>query len=177
MFRIWWLLSYVASPIYTVYLYFNFEDLNNLAQVRPPKEGPSLIIDKNNILIYIVLSLFIPFFIIIVRYWKYDKFYKYLEYNSVENQTMPISGKKQLGLSIALFALLFGGSTFMGLLALPIVFYEIWLMGLFIGLGLALLLTGMGLSFYFIYTEYIWQKAMNEQVLMINPQAEEKMLF
>ncbi len=176
-FLIWWLLSYVASPIYLIYLYFNFEDLNNLVQLRPPKEGPSLKTDKNNVLIYIILSTFIPFFMIIVRYWKYDKFYKYLGYNSVKNQTMPISGKKQISLSILMFSMMLIGTVLLNLLILPMVYSEFWLMGLFIALGVASLLTGMVLSFYFIYTDYIWQKAMNEQILMINPHAEEKMLF
>jgi hypothetical protein len=174
---IWWLLTYLVSPLAYLYLFYNFEDLNNLLQARPPKEGPSLFTDKNNVLMYIVLSVFIPFFIVIVRYWKYDKFYKYLEYSATKNQTIPLSGKKQLWLSIGMLILVMGGSTFFGLMGLPIVFYEMWLFGLFIGLGIALTLVGMGLGFYSIYAEYIWQKAMNEQVLMINPHAEEKTLF
>lgn len=176
-FLIWWLLSYIANPIYLLYLYYNFEDMNNLELARPHKEGPSLKTDKDNMIIYLVLSAFIPFFIIILRYWKYDKFYNYLEYNSAKNQTMPISGKKQIGLLITMVSTLIIGSVLLNLLALPIVFNLIWLMGLFIGLGAACLLVGVVLSFYYIYTEYIWQKAMNERVLMINPQAEEKTLF
>ncbi len=176
-FLIWWLLSMVASPLYMVYLYFNFEDMNNLELARPHKEGPSLETNKDNIILYLVLSAFIPFFIIIVRYWKYDKFYNYLEYSSMKNQTMPISGKKQIGLLITMVSTLIIGSVLLNLIALPIVFNLIWLMGLFIGLGAACLLVGVVLSFYYIYTEYIWQKAMNERVLMINPQAEEKTLF
>ena len=85
-FLIWWLLSMVASPLYMVYLYFNFEDMNNLELARPHKEGPSLVTNKDNIILYLVLSAFIPFFIIIVRYWKYDKFYNYLEYSSMKNK-------------------------------------------------------------------------------------------
>ncbi len=176
-FLIWWLLSFVASPLYMVYLYFNFEDMNNLELARPHKEGPSLVMNKDNIILYLVLSAFIPFFSIIVRYWKYDKFYNYLEFSSVKNQTMPISGKKQLGISIAMIVLLIIGAVLLNLLALPIVFNLMWLMGLFIGLGSVCIIAGMVLSFYYIYTEYIWQKAMNERVLMINPQAEEKTLL
>ncbi|MCK5046132.1 MAG: zinc-ribbon domain-containing protein [Candidatus Heimdallarchaeota archaeon] len=176
-FLIWWLLSMVASPLYMVYLYFNFEDMNNLELARPHKEGPSLVTNKNNIILYLVLSAFIPFFTFIVRYWKYDRFYNYLEFSSVKNQTMPMSGKKQLGISIAMMILLIIGSVLLNLIALPIVFNLMWLMGLFIGLGAACLIVGMVLSFYYIYTEYIWQKAMNERILMINPHAEEKTLF
>jgi hypothetical protein len=176
-FLIWWLLSYIASPIYLLYLYYNFEDMNNLELARPHKEGPSLKTDKDNMIIYLVLSALIPFFIIILIYWKYDKFYNYLEYNSAKNQTMPISGKKQIGLLITMVSTLIIGSVLLYLLVLPIVFNLIWLMGLFIGLGAACLLVGVVLSFYYIYTEYIWQKAMNERVLMINPHAEEKTLF
>jgi len=174
---IWWLLSYVASPMSLLYLYYNFEDMNNLELARPHKEGPSLTTEKNNIIIYIVLSALIPFVLIVVRYWKYDKFYKYLEYNSMKNQTMPISGKKMLTVSILMFSLMIIGITLLYLLILPIVINLIWLMALFIGLGSAFILVGMGLGFYFIYTEYIWQKAMNERILMINPHAEEKTLF
>ncbi len=90
---------------------------------------------------------------------------------------MPTSGKKQIGLLITMVSTMIIGSVLLILLALPIVFNLIWLMGLFIGLGAACLLVGVVLSFYYIYTEYIWQKAMNERVLMINPQAEEKTLF
>lgn len=176
-FLIWWLLSYIASPIYMVYLYFNFEDMNNLELAKPHKEGPSLEMDKDKMMLYLVLSVFIPFFIFILRYWKYDKFYNYLEFNSVKNQTMPISGRKQLGLTIALFVMMISGSILVSLTALPIVFDEFWLMWVFIGVGGACMLVGMVLSFYFYYTEYIWQKAMNERVLMINPHAEEKTLF
>ncbi|MBK5115078.1 MAG: zinc ribbon domain-containing protein [Candidatus Heimdallarchaeota archaeon] len=174
---IWWLLTYLVSPFAYLYLYYNFEDLNNLVQVRPPKEGPSLITDKNSVLMYIILSVFIPFFIIVVRYWKYDKFYKYLEYSGTKIQTMPISGKKQLAYSIMLFVFLLTGIALLYMLYIPFVLNTVWLIGLFIGLGAACVLASMGFSFYFIYTEYIWQKAMNEQVLMINPHAEEKTLF
>jgi hypothetical protein len=95
----------------------------------------------------------------------------------VKNQTMPISGKKHLTVSILMFSLLLIGTTLLYLLILPIIINLTWLMALFIGLGSACILAGMGLSFYYIYTEYIWQKAMNERVLMINPHAEEKTLF
>ncbi len=176
-FLIWWLLSYLASPIYMVYYYFNFEDLNNLVQARPNKEGPNLQTDKNNILIYIILSVVIPFFIIVVRYWKYDKLHKYIMYHEHDSKTIPPSGKKQVVVSILLFVMMLVGVALIYMIYIPFVYSTVWLFGLMIGLGVAFILVGLGLSFYFIYSEYIWQKAMNEQVLLINPYAEEKTLF
>ena len=176
-FLIWWLLSYLASPIYMVYYYFNFEDLNKLVQARPNKEGPNLLTDKNNILIYIVLAVFIPFFIIVLRYWKYDKLHNYILYNEPKSKTIPDSGKKQIAISIMIFAFSLVGVAFFYLLNIPFIWGTSWMWGLFIGLGVAFVLVGVGFSFYFIYSEYIWQKAMNEQVLLINPYAEEKTLF
>ena len=173
----WWLVSILFSPLAFFYLYLNFEDMNKLEQARPAKEGPSMYMDNNQILMYIVLSALIPFFIIIVRYWKYDKFHKYLEYQSNSQSTIPISGKKCVGLFVTLFLLLIAGNVLLSLIGLPIILGELWLTGLFIGLGSLFLIASIVISIYFIYSDYIWQKAMNEQILMIDPYAEEKALF
>lgn len=176
-FLLWWALSFVASPLYFVYIYFNFEDMNNLEERDVAKEGPSMKMEKDNIIMYMILSFIIPFVGIVVRYWKYDKFHKYLEYNYEKNQTMPISGKKYVWLTVIMILMLTIGSVLLNLLPLPFIFTSGLMLGLFIGISVLTLIVGMGISFYLIYIEHIWQKAMNERILMIDPNAEEKSLF
>ena len=176
-FLLWWLLSYIATPVYLIYIYLNFEDMNKLEEIDDANEGPSMSMEKDSIIVYLILSLFIPFVGLVVRYWKFDKFHKYLTFNSEKNQTMPISGKKRLWLNIITVFFTYAGITLLYMLYWPVATSTALYLGLFIGLGLLCMLIGTSIGIYLIYTEYIWQKAMNERILMIDPNAEEKQLF
>ncbi|MHA1308873.1 MAG: zinc-ribbon domain-containing protein [Candidatus Heimdallarchaeota archaeon] len=179
-FLLWWVISFVASPIYLVYLYYNFEDLNAIEENDPSGEGSSMKTKRDTIMIWLILSYFIPFIGHVVRYWKFDKLHKYLSFNTETNQTMIMSGKKRLWIGLLASFFVTAGTTLLYMLYLPYVTYIslTWLQfGLFLGIGLFLVLVGMVIAFYLIYQEYIWQKAMNERILMINPNAEEKQLF
>jgi len=176
-FLLWWILTFVASPIYLVYLYFNFEDMNALEENDPNREGPSMKTKKDNIIMFLILSNFIPFVGHIVRYWKFDKFHTYLNYNADKNQTRIMSGKKRLWTGLIAVFFLYAGITLLYMLYWPPATATALNLGLFIGIGVLCFLIGMGLSIYLLYQEYLWQKAMNERMLTINPNAEEKQLF
>ncbi len=179
-FLLWWVITFVAAPIYLLYLYYNFEDMNTLEEIDTSREGSSMRTEKDKILIFLILSYFIPFIGHVVRYWKFDKFHKYLSYNAETNQTMIMSGKKRLWIGLLFSFFVTAGTTLLYMLYLPYAtsIPLTWLQyGLFLGIGLFLILVGLIIAFYLIYQEYIWQKAMNERILMINPNAEEKQLF
>jgi hypothetical protein len=171
---IWFLLTMVISAFNFVYLYFNFQDLNELDKATPNKEGPPIKTESDKIIIYMVLSLFIPFFMFPVVYWKYDKLYKYLKANPMKQKTMPISGKKRLTYQILMFFFsLIGGV----LISVGTYFYDPLILYILMPLGSVLLLVGMGLGIYIIVCDYRWQEALNERILQINPNAPEKSLF
>jgi len=176
-FLLWWILTFVASPIYLVYLYFNFEDMNALEENDPNREGPSMKTKKDTIIMFLILSNFIPFVGHVVRYWKYDKFHKYLNYNAETNQTMIMSGKKRLWTGLIAVFFLYAGITLLYMLYWPPATASALSLGLFIGIGVLCFLVGMGIAIYLLYQEYLWQKAMNERILIIDPNAEEKQLF
>jgi len=175
---LWLLISLVVSPINLLYIYFNFEDMNKLWDYEGSIEGPSMKMDEDRIILLIFLSYVIPFMGLVIRYWKYKNFRTYLKYNAPKNQTIPISGKKYVGIAIIDIILLYAGIALMYLtIYLPIASSSPLNFGLFLGFCLLTSLTSLGLSIYLLYNEYKWQKAMNERILTICPNAEEKPLF
>ncbi|NHJ46476.1 MAG: zinc ribbon domain-containing protein [Asgard group archaeon] len=179
-FLIWFVLSMATGIFNYIYMYYNFEDLNELDKQTPNKEGPSLYVDPSKMLIYMVLGLFIPFFLWVVIYWKYEKLHKYIKYNNPENQrTIPMSGKKRIALYIVsfVFALLMTGAGYViGYLGF-FYSYSTIILGVFIPLVIVFFIVAIGISIYTIICDYRWQQAYNERVLLIDPNAEEKMLF
>jgi hypothetical protein len=177
---IWFLLSMATGIFNYVYMYFNFEDLKALDRNTPNKEGPSLSVDTNKVIIYMVLSIFIPFFIWAVTYWKFDKLHKYIQYNNPEQQkTIPLSGKKRLAILIVSFglALLMTASGYIISYLGFFYSYSTIILAIFIPLAVISFIVVMGLAVYTIICDYRWQQALNERILLIDPYAEEKMLF
>ncbi|MBN1328236.1 MAG: zinc ribbon domain-containing protein [Candidatus Heimdallarchaeota archaeon] len=190
-FWLWLLLSILVSEIfYYVYYYFNFDDLNKLDLATPKKEGYSLFTNKSTVLVYIILSVFIPIpiFILILNYWKYKKLNDYIKYNSNKNSTKLISIGGRLTLLI--FQYLFTYAA-LGL----VIYFEFFILEIFtlipidpfnpiiptdhmiLIISLISAFSFIGLIFrVFIYiTDAKWQTAYNEQVLIVNPYAQEKM--
>ncbi|NHJ41148.1 MAG: zinc ribbon domain-containing protein [Asgard group archaeon] len=173
---IWFLLSMAFSPFMYFYLYFNFMDLNELEKYTPNKEGPSLKTDLDKLIIELVISFLIPFYIFVIYYRKYKLLSEYLEYNQKNQKTFPISGKRRLIHTLLAFFLILISSTCIAL-GPSLVFLSSIYLAIFLPIGIVLMIIAIGISIYLIYCEYKWQEALNERILMINPNAQEKILF
>ncbi len=175
---IWYLFSIVISLFAYIYLYINFMDLNELDRLTPNKEGPSLKTDLNNLILELVLCLFIPFYIVVVYHRKYKLLNDYFEYNQKKQKIIPIEARKRTGLFILVFVLLLISTACLTIgPVLMSIYYAPIFLAIFLPIGIVLALVCIGIGIYLIYCDYIWQKALNERILMINPNAEEKLLF
>lgn len=175
---IWYLLSMLFSFFMYFYLYNNFMDLNELEKHTPNKEGPSLYTDPNKLILELVLSLIIPFYIIVVYHRKYKLLNEYFEYNQKNQKVIPISASKRIGLFILIFFLLLISTTCLTLgPVLMSIYYSTIFLAIFLPIGIVLTIAVVVIAIYLIYYDYKWQEALNERILMINPNAEERILF
>ncbi|NHJ86014.1 MAG: zinc ribbon domain-containing protein [Asgard group archaeon] len=171
---LWFLYSIIISFFNAVYLYLNFEDLKSLKAYEPNKIGQILDSDRTKLIVLVVLSIFIPFIYVVLRYMKYKRLYDYLEGHQIRNYTMPSNPNTQLVVSIMMYFL-----SITGYVLYMVIFYTdlnfatnplFWV-------GIGLLSSTVLFSIYFLVCDYYWQKALNERILMINPHAEEKLFI
>ena len=179
-FILWYLISMVASPLMMIYLYFNFQDLNNLDEFERPTKVPVMDINMTTILILMVLGFLglgiftFPY----LYYLKWEKLYQYLESDPNKQKNKIDSGKKIAGIyagymalvilfsiGYALFSVFAPMYSFNAMIIIMVVFYLIVIGG------------SLGFAVYYLIQSYRWQEAYNELAYRICPETIKQDLF
>ncbi|MHA1243603.1 MAG: zinc-ribbon domain-containing protein, partial [Candidatus Heimdallarchaeota archaeon] len=92
-FWMWFLLGFVTFGIASfVYLYYNVQDLNNLARHPAPAGVKSSHIDTSNLTLFIIIGLFtglLSLLLLIGTYLKFQKLHEYINSHPQRQQTVP----------------------------------------------------------------------------------------
>ncbi len=186
---VWLILSWVTGIFSFVYLFFNFQDLTDLYKYPKSKETPSMRINFKDFIIPVVIVFVLtiafglfPIVLIFVdiyfKHQKYQNLYTYIQFNhSKQQKTIPLSESKYLRLALSsLFCYLISAGIPFALFS-PIILNTPYLLAIIIASSAIIFICGLGISIYLIVAEYNWQEALNERILIVNPNAEQKVLF
>ncbi|MBD3191270.1 MAG: hypothetical protein GF308_11530 [Candidatus Heimdallarchaeota archaeon] len=181
---LWFLLSIVTGVFGIIYLYMNITDLNKLDRYPKPRGVPSTNIKEDTMIILGVIGLvvgFLPFVMIYYNYLKFEKLHNYIMYHPRKQEKVPISGGEFLKQTILSYVLVLLGVILPGIgISIAMAFLTgnsfIVVMIVMIIVGVCFFIAGIVISIKLIFKNAEWQEAYNERVLMLDPQAPEKLL-
>jgi len=194
---IWFLLTFVTGIVGLIYLYVIFEDMKKLDQYPKPPGVPSMTLDQNQMIMFIVLYVLglglIANYLIYSK--KYGMFNDYLDAHPQKQEKLPSRNYIKLMIGRDIMLILSGIFFTVGAIvpALTVGFYTDPLIAIagaaplsttmvsfivftviFMVIGGLLVVGAMIIGIYQIVLDFRWQEAMNERVRIIDPNAPMK---